>query len=71
MKIKTVEAICEADLIKIVAGNNVDGIDCSSELASGGTTTDTYQDSTDVSSELASGGGTSDTYITGCLDVIK
>lgn len=71
MKIKKIEVISEKELIKIVAGDGVDGIDCTSELASGGTTTDTYQDSSDVSSEVASGGGTTDTYITGSSDTIK
>lgn len=72
---KRVESLSEDQLLNAIGGarsggGSVDGIDVSSELASGGTTTDTYEasdpgpsfDSIDVSSELASGGTTTDTY---------
>ena len=46
-KIRTIEAILEKNLIKnlgaIYGAEYEDSIDCCSELASGGTTTDTYQ----------------------------
>jgi len=66
-KARKVSIVDEQELKKIIGGydSNCDSMDVTSELASGGGTTDTYQcpnDSMDVTSELASGGGTTDTY---------
>lgn len=66
MKIKKFQAIEESkikELLNIKGGRSTDSSDVSSELASGGTTTDTfseYTDGVDCSSELASGGTTTD-----------
>jgi hypothetical protein len=71
MKIIKVRALSNNEISKILGGavtsKGNDSVDCTSELESAGTTTDTdsasTQDSVDCTSELASGGTTTDTSI--------
>ncbi|MCG9910483.1 MAG: hypothetical protein MH137_04200 [Flavobacteriales bacterium] len=68
MKIKKVKSLSTSKLSSLIGGSRPGGSndsqDVTSELASGGTTTDTDNtgsDNQDVTSELASGGTTTDT----------